>query len=221
MKDLFTSDWHFGHEQILDFERGNTFSTIKEHDAYIIRLIANWLQHMGSDDTFYFLGDFGDLSNNNLTQLKKIFDQAECRTVAVLGNHDKDFQYEMMEWIFNKVYDNPLFISKRVAIGHMPVNVWDDEICVHGHLHGSVLDSPNFLNASIAVCGYKPLTTVHVQKALSKVRKRNRRFLWEPWAEQYKFTQPKDSVVCDKEGHVDLAASRALQQLSQGQKSNL
>ena len=40
------------------------------------------------------------------------------------------------------------------------------------------------------------------------------RFLYEPYAEMYKFTQPKEDVIMDKNGRIDLSASRLLQRIN-------
>ena len=50
----FTSDLHFGHENILRFDK-RPFSSIKEHDE---ELIKRWNAKVKPGDTVYILGDF-------------------------------------------------------------------------------------------------------------------------------------------------------------------
>ena len=218
---LITSDWHFGHANdvntkgILAFERGNKFNTIQEHDKYITECIEKWLHKLAPEDTFYFLGDFGRPNSKTLSELVRIFVEAKCHKVAIRGNHDHETETEIMKTLFDEVYDYPVYISNRIVLSHFPCNVWKDQINIHGHLHGSVLNSPNHVCASIHVAQYQPINNHIINGCLGRLSKYNRRFLWEPWADKYQFTQKKKDVVYDKDGNIDLAASRVIQRLVQ------
>lgn len=216
---LITSDWHFGHANdvntkgILAFERGNKFNTIQEHDNYITECIEKWLHKLAPEDTFYFLGDFGRPDSKILSELVRIFVEAKCHKVAIRGNHDHETETEIMNTLFDEVYDYPIYISNRIVLSHFPCNVWKDQINIHGHLHGSVLNSSNHICASIHVAQYQPINNHIVNGCLGRLPKYNRRFLWEPWADKYQFTQKKDDVIYDKDKNIDLSASRVMQRL--------
>lgn len=218
---IIVSDFHFSHSKsdgtggILEFERGNRFATVQEHDYFITDCIIKWLSKLTKDDTFYFLGDFGRPTDATVAALVEIFRKSPCRKVAVRGNHDHEQETALMKMLFDEVYDYPIYISQRVVLSHFPCAVWKDEINVHGHLHGSMLNSPNHICASIHVSKYNAIGKQQVDNALSKISKRNRRFLYEPWADMYKFTQKKEDIVYDKDGNIDLAASRVIQRLIQ------
>lgn len=207
---LITSDWHFGQSEILGWERGDKFNTIQEHDEYIVELVQKWIEKLDINDTFYFLGDFGRPTRDILKRLRNIFKDAKCLTIAICGNHDgiKE-QFQLME-LFDRVESYPIWISPRIVLSHMPVAVWKDQLNICGHLHGSILDSPNYINANIHVAKYHPINTSNIDIALSKISKYNRRFLYEPWADMYKFTQKKSDVIYDKDRKIDLSASRFL-----------
>ena len=215
---MISSDWHFGHSEILDFERGNKFKTIQEHDEYIVELVRRWIKKLGKDDTFYFLGDFGCPTQKIFEQLKDIFDNAKCFTMAVSGNHDKLQEYLRLNILFDRVEAFPVWISNRIVLSHMPVSVWKDQLNIHGHLHGSILDSPNYINANIHVANYHPINTSNIDTALSRISKYDRRFLYEPWADMYKFTQKKDDVIYDKDRKIDLSVSRFLKYFNEKHK---
>lgn len=212
---LCSSDWHFNNKEFLKFERGSKFATIQEHDRYIVELIRKWLKKLAKDDIFYFLGDFGRPTNETITELGAIFGEACCKTVAIRGNHDRETETEIMKTLFDEVYDYPIWISHRIVLSHFPCAVWKDQLNIHGHLHGSVLDSPNHLCASLHVAGYQPINNNIANGCLGRLPKYNRRFLWEPWADKYRVTQKKEDCIYDKDGNIDLAASRVMQYLDQ------
>lgn len=216
---LVTSDWHFGHYNedgsgILQFERASKFNTIQEHDKYIVELVRQWLTKLHKDDTFYFLGDFGRPDSKTLSEIIRVFVEAKCHKVAIRGNHDHETETGIMQTLFDEVYDYPIWISNRIILSHFPCAVWKDQLNIHGHLHGSVLDSPNHLCASLHVANYQPINSHIVNGCLGRLPKYNRRFLWEPWADKYRFTQKQEDVVYDKDKIIDLSASRTLQRLT-------
>ena len=222
MSNFFiTSDWHFGHANdantkgILAFERGNRFNTIQEHDKYITECIEKWLHKLTPEDTFYFIGDFGRPDSKTLSELTRIFVATKCHKVAIRGNHDHETETGIMKTLFDEVYDYPIWISHRIVLSHFPCAVWNDQLNIHGHLHGSVLDSPNHLCASLHVAGYQPINNNIANGCLGRLQKYNRRFLWEPWADKYRVTQKKEDCIYDKDGNIDLAASRVMQCLNQ------
>lgn len=219
---IITSDWHFGHANdmntkgILAFERGKKFNTIQEHDKYITECIEKWLHKLAPEDTFYFLGDFGRPDSKTFSELVRIFVEAKCHKVAIRGNHDHETETGIMQTLFDEVYDYPIYISDRIILSHRPHVEMDQSVLnISGHLHGSTLNLPNYMCASIHVNGYKPITSQQTQGKLGSLPKRDIRFLWEWFAPYYKFTQKKEDVVYDKDGNIDLAASRVIQRLVQ------
>ena len=217
---MCSSDWHLNHcndantDGILKFERGDKFATIQEHDKYIVDFVRRWLKKLHKDDTFYFLGDFGRPTDDIFYELLYIFKTAKCRKVAIRGNHDHEAETAQLKQLFDEVYDYPIWISNRIILSHFPCAVWKDQLNIHGHLHGSVLDSPNHLCASLHVANYQPINSHIANGCLGRLPKYNRRFLWEPWADKYRFTQKKEDVVYDKDKIIDLSASRMLQRLT-------
>lgn len=211
-----TSDWHLGHwnpesqRGIITFERWE-FEDIESHDQYLIDTFHSWIEKMAPGSTLWFLGDFGE------TSYLWVFDQFRDAGIEVkflLGNHDKQADIPEIKKHVDQVYEYPVFLSQKLVFSHFPVAVYGDSLNVCGHLHGAKLQDPNHLIASIAVCGYHPLSEKHINNAFSNLPTFNRRFLYEPWAEDYVFTQPKEDVIMDKDGKIDLSASRVLQRLN-------
>ena len=118
---------------------------------------------------------------------------------------------------FDEVHDYPIYISDRIILSHRPHVEMDTSVLnISGHLHGSTLNLPNYMCASLHVNDYKPITNQQVQGKLGSLPKRDIRFLWEWFAPYYRFTQKKEDCIYDKDGNIDLAASRVMQRLNQG-----
>ncbi len=92
----FTSDTHFGHTNILQFEPYHRpFETIKEMNEY---LIHRWNDCVRPDDTIYHLGDFC-FGKHNLALASRL--QGKKR--LVLGNHDSYANADYLRY-FDKLY---------------------------------------------------------------------------------------------------------------------
>ena len=53
-KNFYISDYHFGHSNIIKFDK-RPFYSVDEMDR---KMIENWNNVVGQDDTVYILGDF-------------------------------------------------------------------------------------------------------------------------------------------------------------------
>lgn len=206
-----TSDSHFGHAKILETERGQKFSSIENHDKIILEYWEKWLETVSKNNgVFVFLGDFGKLSFNNLLSLKQIFAACDCPKLAIKGNHDKDDMLDTVKTLFDYVSPVPIYVNKRVVLSHEPMNVWESQLNVHGHLHNSYLNGKNWICASIHVANYQLITQQQISNRLSQIKKWNNRFLYEPWADKYVYKKDNPDVIKDKDGNIDLSASRML-----------
>lgn len=220
----FSSDFHFNHwsewtndsgetfgRGIITFER-TQFKTIQEHDDYLVHMLADWAKKWAAGSTFWFLGDFGDLD------YLWVFDMFLDKGIEVnflLGNHDKVEDIPKIQMYVSKVYQYPVFLSQKLVVSHFPVAVYEDSINVCGHLHGSRLQDKNHVIASVHVANYNPISEKQLSAIYKDIPKFNRRFLYEPYAADYVFTQPKVDVVMDKDGRIDLSASRLYMKLQQ------
>lgn len=213
----FSSDFHFTHGDerhgILAFERGNKFKTIDEHDTYIYNTIMSWASKWAAGSKFYFLGDFGD---PHWLWIFGQFTLNGIETHFVKGNHDSNITEEMLNKYGVIYHQYPVFLSHKIAVSHQPIGMWDDSINIHGHLHSAILDRQNYINANIHVCNYQPVSMSWLDSRFVKMPKYNRRFLWEPYADDYTFTQEKDDAIYDSSGKIDLSASRLYEGVKHG-----
>ncbi len=214
---LIISDTHFGHENILRFERRNQFKTIEEHDETILRVWEKCLRKLKRTDTFYFLGDFCARGKEPfyIDKLLLPMNEAPCKKVMIMGNHDKDIDKELLYGLFDEVYDYPIYISNRVVLSHFPCAVYDSQVNVHGHTHGMELYDANHICASVHVNRYAPVSSQTVESTVGKVSNWSTRFLYEPWAADYKLTQSHSDVIADADHRIDLSASRLNRRLNE------
>jgi len=113
MSIFFTSDTHFGHENIIKYCK-RPFANAAEMDKALIR---NWNRVVGPHDLVYHLGDFAVGGGPAGPYL----DQLNGRIILIHGNHD-----ERIDHLFNpkKMGDLPLGHPKLLEVNHfMEINV--------------------------------------------------------------------------------------------------
>lgn len=212
--NYYISDFHFNHTNarggIIGFERFTKFSTIEEHDKYLVNLLSSWAEKWVSGSTLWFLGDFG---NPNYMWIFNLFRAQDIEVKFIRGNHDNDEHRLQMAKHVDEFYEYPQFVSHKLILSHHPQNVWRDQLSIHGHLHSAILDSPNHINANIHVHNYTPVTDKEIQSHFSKLPKYSRKWLQEPYSDKYKFTQKKEEAIYDSDGRIDLSATRMLQKM--------
>ena len=201
---FITSDTHFGHEKIREYER-NIFSTTEEHDDFIMKKLEDVLK---KDDILYHLGDVGFMSED----IEKRFIALPCKKILILGNHDMLNKEFYLTHGFDEVYEFPIYIRKRVVLSHRPIPVTPGTLNIHGHLHASYINDKNHFNANISVMDYKLLTDKKIDKILGSLPVDDNRFLHEWFADKYTFTTERTDVIYDKNGLVDLKASLELRE---------
>ncbi len=211
----FISDLHFGHSDfngrgIITFER-TQFKSIEEHDGYIEAVISKLCRKLRPGDEVWNLGDFGSLDELDTVNWIK---ETGAKAYFVYGNHDAQADLPYFEKYFDQVFLYPVYLSQKLVVSHYPVAVWPDTINIHGHLHSAKLYPINYVNASIHVANYHPISERNLDNKFAQLPKFTRRFMYEPFASWYQFTQPKEDVIMNKDNIIDLSASRLLQKLN-------
>lgn len=153
------------------------------------------------------LGDYGD--TDKLWYIDELT-HVGAHTIFIAGNHDKLADKEKFEAYFDEVYWHPIYLSERIVVSHFPQAIWEGQVSVHGHNHGSIIDAPGYITCSINDTDFTPITDKHINSAFGKVGKFETKFLYEPWADMYKFTKRDTSdLIVDQNGKIDLSATRA------------
>ena len=207
MTNYFTSDWHLGHESIINWER-TQFNSIQEHDITILEFVRKLAKKIKPGDNVYMLGDYGDI--DKLWYIDELT-HVGAHTIFIAGNHDKFADKDKFEQYFDEVYWHPIYLSERLIVSHFPQAIWPSGVVnIHGHCHGSIIDTPGYITCSINDTNFTAITDKHINSAFSKVGKFETKFLYEPWANMYKFTKRDTSdLIVDQNGKIDLPATRA------------
>lgn len=140
MKYWFTSDTHFGHENILDFcADTRPFKSIEEHDRAIISF---WQSNVMPDDVVYHLGD---VSFSTEERTNRIFEQLPGEKYLIWGNHDKLIRKsEKLQRHFTGIADyKEISIDReKIVLFHFPIYEWNKmhrgAFHFYGHVHGTV-----------------------------------------------------------------------------------
>ena len=169
---FFTSDHHFGHKNILEYEKdARPFTTIEEMNE---TLIERWNDVVAPKDIVYHLGDFA-FGKSNI----KIAERLYGKKRLVMGNHDTYPTADYLSY-FDKCYG--VIFYNRCILSHSPVHPnglgsrW--MLNLHGHLHSKRVlrlmpkayvypklthimpmteDDPNYFNVSVEQNNLTPI----------------------------------------------------------------
>ena len=170
----FTSDLHFGHENIMKF-CNRPFASV---DAMDKALINNWNQTVSSEDEVYILGDF----TNSIEKAKRFLPALNGRKYMIAGNHDKwitniEEVGFCFEWV--KKYASISGKGFKWVLFHYPIAEWQGFYRGSIHLHGHVHNRPNSsywnpsivraFNVGVDVNDYKPVSMIEIVKRANKI----------------------------------------------------
>ena len=168
----FTSDTHYGHKNILQYEKeARPFETIEEmHEV----LIHNWNSVVAPADIVYHLGDFC-FGRGNIRHAGRL----NGKKRLVLGNHDVYQSHDYLLY-FDKLYGVKFW--EQCILSHMPVHPrhlgsrWF--VNVHGHLHSNNVMIPNhkiiedmsYFNVSVEQHNLTPVNADVIRARIKEVR---------------------------------------------------
>ncbi len=154
MSKWFISDTHFFHANIIDYT-GRPFQSVDEMNEH---LIENWNACIESQDTVFFLGDFG-LGTTDV--LAGICARLQGTKICIRGNHDGTAA-KMHKIGFALVLESAFIKVGRhlVELIHIPIQRDLPHFQLHGHVHEK---RPNKiinrqLNLCVEVWDYKPVS---------------------------------------------------------------
>lgn len=170
----FTSDWHFGHRNILTLGAGRPFTTIEEHDE---ALIERHNALVAPEDTVWVLGD---VALGGIAESLFCCSRMHGYKILVCGNHDRPTMVkppQVRRWMdryrdeggFEQIVgERNTYVGlagQRVAISHYPyagesepgredryadrrpvdVGMW----LLHGHVHDAWQVNGRMVNVGV------------------------------------------------------------------------
>lgn len=155
----FISDTHFGHTNILLFEKHcRPYASIEEHDR---DLIARWNSAVRPCDKVYHLGDFC-MSKKAIAVAKELNGHKRL----VMGNHDIH-GVELYGLYFEKIYG--AFGYKECSLTHIPIHpqqLTRYKYNLHGHLHSKTVEDKRYFNCSVEKIGMTPILFARIMETL-------------------------------------------------------
>lgn len=145
-KVFFTSDIHFGHEWILNFNN-RPFHSVEEMDE---ALIKNWNNTVPADGLTFVLGDIGIAKADRIVEL---FSQLNGDKILIRGNHDDDYKDEILLAVFLEIHDllhlrvldNLTDKYNYMVLCHYPMIDWQNSFRgtwqLFGHVHTRNIDA--------------------------------------------------------------------------------
>ena len=159
----FTSDTHFGHENIIHYA-GRPFEDAAEMDE---ALIEAWNARVKPEDLVWHLGDFA-MPNGAAKAARK---RLNGTIRLIVGNHD-NIPRLAHAGLFQAIRESYSLgaLDPRldgVVATHRPIVLGDtSRVNVHGHIHHRPTDSPRHVNVCVEATGYAP---IHFEELLARV----------------------------------------------------
>ncbi len=165
--NLYTSDMHFGHKNILNYDH-RPFADTHEMEQ---GMIALWNNRVQPDDHVYILGDFSYKADHEPEWYLR---QMKGHKHLIVGNHDEAIMNSPKAQSYFESIDNILTVSDtlngenvRCVLCHYPIAEWDGffrgAYHIYGHIHVMKNASYEFmrtqeraLNAGCMINNYAP-----------------------------------------------------------------
>ena len=182
----FTSDTHFGHENIIKYCT-RPFENSGLMDAAIIQ---NWNEVVKPEDIVYHLGDVAFTSPDRAKHILSVLNGSK---VLILGNHDRSGM-KMKEWGFAEVHQSlQLELEGGILanLSHYPYkgtpaygdqrkfetkNLKDDgRLLICGHVHDTWKTRPgqyknHMVNVGVDRWDYKPVSEAELLKYVKELQ---------------------------------------------------
>ena len=157
MAHWYTADPHFGHNNILKFQK-RPFRSITQMDTALIMNITAVVQ---PDDDLWIVGDFGfGGSAGKEGYLEGVFHRIPGRKHLIVGNHD-DERVQNLPWESCSQLTEFTDGETMVTLCHYPMITWNrarkGAIQIFGHVHSSWRGTRNSVNVGVDVWDYRPV----------------------------------------------------------------
>lgn len=194
MRKFFISDLHFGHKNIIHYQKDTRkFMTVEEMDNHMIEC---WNKVVYKKDRVYVIGDFSFY--RDIEKTKEILSKLNGNKILIRGNHDLFTSKQYIEAGFEDVRDELLIKlsnKKRVLLKHYPYynyklfnqikdylklrkNSWRNYYTfypinkgfwhIHGHHHGGERVIGKEINVNVDSWNFKPVSESEIISIMEK-----------------------------------------------------
>lgn len=146
----FTSDSHFYHSNVLDFEKHRTYECIENMNQ---DLIKKWNSVVKKNDKVFHLGDF---NFGGYSKWEEILNQLRGNIHLIAGNHDRPKIYNraLKEGFLQEVSEvgHYMKVGKyHLNLTHYPLEIGNRSrlFNLHGHLHSNPSNMLNQINLGV------------------------------------------------------------------------
>ncbi len=161
----FTSDHHFGHKNIIEFEK--TFRPFNNLEEMHECLIERWNKVVKPNDTVFHLGDFC-FGKGYI----KIAGKLNGKKRLIMGNHDS-YPIEEYAPYFEKIYGAKYW--ERCILTHIPIREQNLRqrwyVNVHGHMHSRIIPDESYFNVSVELHDLTPVHADVIRDVIKKIDK--------------------------------------------------
>ena len=177
-KLFFTSDTHFGHENIIKYCDRPWAGPVSMNNA----LIDNWNKVVPEDGIVFHLGDFA--LQMGITNAQKVFQQLNGEKYLVRGNHESLGRrikgWAGIEDIIELQVEDPeiTYDQQHLVMCHYPMIVWNashrGSWQLFGHVHGGlsnkgeIYHKPTQLDVGVDSHEYSPISYQTVKEIITK-----------------------------------------------------
>lgn len=179
MRELVTSDTHWYHDNILEYDN-RPFDSMSD---MLDKMIGSWNAVVDPDDIVYHLGDVALIRGGRevyIEYLSELNSYLNGRKILILGNHDRN-KSDMHAAGFSEVYSELDIVRSGIRI-HMQHKPWGRDpnklidashadIVLHGHVHTGWFVTTNkyhkpFVNVGCMWWAYAPVALDIVLKPM-------------------------------------------------------
>lgn len=145
----FTSDTHFHHKNILNFE-DRPYNSTEEMTEGMIKL---WNDQVEDNDIVYHLGD---LCLGSLEQTINVLQQLKGKIILIKGNHDFSKHYKKINQLgllhdYHEVGTTLKYQKQQMWLTHYPfeIGLRPRKWSIHGHIHSHNSSWDNQINVGV------------------------------------------------------------------------
>ena len=172
MRTFFTSDSHFGHDNIIRHCKRPCREHPFQDGAQMDRALMDaWNSVVSPGDVVYHLGDF---SLRPAAVISDLLKKLHGIKHLIVGNHDRVDEISgcrLQGWASMREMAKISVDGQSVFLCHYPMRewpgMWQGTVHLYGHVHGNLQPMPGSMEVSADVWGGKPVQIVEILDAMT------------------------------------------------------